>query len=46
MVTVKMPRANWDIVIAVMTEARDAEIVAYIDDIIDDIDNQISTQEH
>lgn len=46
MVTVKMPRANWDIVIAAMTAARDAEIVAYIDDIVDDIDNQISTQEH
>lgn len=45
MLRVEMPRADWDTVIWVMTAARDAEIVAYIDNIIDDIDNQIYSQE-
>ena len=43
---VNLPRASWDMVIAVMTAARDAEIVAYIDDLIDDIDNQVYSQEY
>jgi hypothetical protein len=43
---VKMPRADWDTVIMVLTMARDAELVAYIDNIIDDIDNQIADQEY
>jgi hypothetical protein len=43
---VNMPRADWDTVIMVMTMARDNELVAYIDNIIDDIDNQIGKQEY
>jgi hypothetical protein len=43
---VTMPRGDWDTVIMVMTMARDYEIVGYIDDIIDDIDNQIAKQEY
>jgi hypothetical protein len=41
-----MPRADWDTVIMVLTMARDEELVAYIDNIIDDIDNQIADQEY
>jgi hypothetical protein len=44
--TVKMPRGDWNTVIMVMTMARDHEIVSYIDNIIDDIDNQIAKQEY
>jgi hypothetical protein len=44
--TVKMTRGDWDTVIMVMTMARDYEIVSYIDNIIDDIDNQIGKQEY
>ena len=46
MPTVKMPRGDWDTVIMVLTMARDHEIVAYIDNIIDDIDNQVYAQEY
>ena len=46
MPTVKMPRADWDTVIMALTMARDYEIVAYIDNIIDDIDNQVYDQEY
>jgi hypothetical protein len=44
--TVKMTRGDWETVIMVMTMARDHEIVSYIDNIIDDIDNQIGKQEY
>jgi len=44
--TVKMTRGDWETVIMVMTMARDNEIVSYIDNIIDDIDNQIAGQEY
>jgi hypothetical protein len=44
--TVKMPRGDWDTVIMVLTMARDHGIVAYIDNIIDDIDNQVAEQEY
>jgi hypothetical protein len=43
---VKMSRGDWDTVVMVMTIARDRGIVAYIDHIIDDIDNQIAEQEY
>lgn len=46
MPTVKMPRGDWDTVIMVLTMARDHEIVAYIDNIIDDIDQQVYAQEY
>ena len=45
MVKVEMPRADWDVVIFTMCLARDAGLVAYIDGIIDDIDDQVSEQE-
>jgi hypothetical protein len=43
---VKMPRADWETIIMVMTMARDSGLVAYIDPIINDIDNQIAEQEY
>jgi hypothetical protein len=43
---VKMTRGEWDTVVMVLTMARDQEIVAYIDDIIDQIDNQVAEQEY
>jgi hypothetical protein len=46
MVKVSMPRADWDVVVAVLTLARDLEAVGYIDGIIDDIDNQVAEQEY
>ena len=42
---VEMPRGDWETVVMVLTMARDHEIVAYIDNIIDDIDKQIAQQE-
>jgi hypothetical protein len=44
--TVKMPRADWETIIAVMMLVRDRGIVAYIDPIINDIDSQIKGQEY
>ncbi len=44
--TVQMPRADWDTVIAVLEMARDARLVAYIDGLINDIDQQIAGQEY
>lgn len=44
--TVKMPRADWETIIAVMTLARDLQAVGYIDGIIDEIDKQIAEQEY
>jgi hypothetical protein len=44
--TVKMPRADWDTVIAVLTLAQELRAVGYIDGIIKDIDNQIAEQEY
>lgn len=46
MVKVEMTRGDWDTVIMTLTMARDHEIVAYIDNIIDDIDNQVYSQEY
>jgi hypothetical protein len=43
---VKMPRADWETIILVMTMARDSGLVAYIDPIINEIDNQIAEQEY
>jgi hypothetical protein len=43
---VKMPRADWDTVIAVLTLAQELRAVGYIDGIINDIDNQIAGQEY
>jgi hypothetical protein len=43
---VNMPRADWDTVVMVMTMAQDYGIAAYIDNIIKDIDNQVSKQEY
>jgi hypothetical protein len=43
---VKMPRADWETIIFVMTMARDTGLVAYIDNIINEIDNQIAEQEY
>lgn len=42
---VKMPRGDWETVVMVLTMARDHGIVAYIENIIDDIDKQIAQQE-
>jgi hypothetical protein len=44
--TVKMPRADWETIIMVLTMARDTRLVAYIDPIINEIDNQIAEQEY
>ena len=44
--TVKMPRADWETIILIMTMARDTGLVAYIDPIINDIENQIAEQEY
>ena len=43
---VKMPRADWETIILIMTMARDSGLVAYIDPIINEIDNQIAEQEY
>jgi len=43
---INMPSADWDTVIMVLTAARDAQIVGYIDNIIDDIDRQLAKQEN
>jgi hypothetical protein len=43
---VKMPRADWDTVIAVLTLAQELRAVGYIDGIIKDIDDQIARQEY
>jgi hypothetical protein len=42
---VRMPQADWDTVIMVLTMARDHQLVGYIDNVIDDIDSQVSGQE-
>lgn len=46
MPTIKMPRADWETVLMVLTMARDSQRVAYIDSIIDDIDKQFDSQEY
>jgi len=43
---VKMSRGDWDTVLMVLTVARDQGLVAYIDSIIDDIDEQVAGQEY
>jgi hypothetical protein len=43
---VNMPRADWDTVVMVLTMAQDHGIVAYIDNIIKDIDSQVAEQEY
>lgn len=40
-----MPMSDWDTVVMVLTMARDHQIVGYIDNIIDDIDQQLAEQE-
>ena len=45
MITVSMPRSDWDTVIMILTDARDSERFAYFDHIIDTIDNALDTQE-
>jgi hypothetical protein len=39
--TIELSHEGWEIVIATMTAARDAEIVGHVDDIIDEIDAQL-----
>lgn len=46
MVKVEMPRADWETIIMVLTMAQERRLVAYIDPIINDIDNQIAEQEY
>jgi hypothetical protein len=45
MANVRMPQADWDTVVMVLTMARDSGMVAHIDGIIDDIDGQVARQE-
>ena len=46
MITVSMPRADWDTVVMILTDARDSGRFAYFDDIVDTIDNALDTQEN
>lgn len=43
---ITMPAGDWETVIMVLTMARDQGLVAYIDNIINDIDQQLAKQEH
>jgi hypothetical protein len=43
---ITMPAADWDTVVMVLAMARDQRLVAYIDNIINDIDQQLAKQEH
>lgn len=45
MITVSMPRADWDTVIMILTDARDSERFAYFDHVIDTIDHALDNQE-
>ena len=42
---VNMPRGDWEIVMMILTDARDSERFAYIDNIIDTIDLEFERQE-
>lgn len=46
MITVKMPRGDWDIVVMILTDARDSGRFAYFDHIVDAIDHALDTQEN
>jgi len=41
-----MPSANWAIVTTVLAMAQEYGLVAYLDGILADIDNQLAEQEH
>lgn len=45
MITVSMPRADWDFVHMALTEVRDREIFAYFDHIIDAVEDALDNQE-
>ena len=42
---VNMPRGDWEIVMMILTDARDSERFAYFDHIIDAIDLEFERQE-
>jgi hypothetical protein len=46
MTKVSMPRADWDTVIMILTDARDSGKFAYLDHITDTIDHALDTQEN
>lgn len=45
MITVSLPRADWDFVVMALREVKDREIFAYFDHIIDAVDYALDTQE-
>ena len=47
MITVSMPRNEWENIVLLLTEVRDSDRFAlYLDHIIDTIDNALDTQEN
>ena len=46
MIKVKMPRADWDTVVMILTDARDSGRFAYFDHIIDSVDSALDSQEN
>ena len=46
MIKVSMPRADWETVIYIMSEVQKNGIFAYIDNIIDNINHALDTQEN
>lgn len=43
---ITMPAGDWHTVITVLAMAQEIGLVAYTDNIINEIDNQLSQQEH
>ena len=41
MIRVAMPRADWDTVVMILTDARDSGRFAYFDNIVDTIDSAL-----
>lgn len=45
MIKISMPRADWDTVVMILTDARDSGRFAYFDHITNQIDTALNTQE-
>jgi len=43
---ITMPAGDWHTVVIALTVARDSGLIAYVDNIINDIDKQLARQEH
>jgi hypothetical protein len=43
---ITMPAGDWHTVVIALTVARDSGLIAYVDNIINDIDKQLAQQEH